>query len=133
MIFVKKKNKNKNFHVFLGAFIWNHPGGRGYVTHDIGLVTCITYFFLQQVQEKLQKVPRNAKTWLKSARSAEKCQKRQDCTVLVLLSAQAERLIVSRFQDFYKLGPSGRVVVHMYVVPSPCHFFSRPLSGPQIT
>ena len=45
--------------------------------------------------------------------------------VLVLLSAQAERFIVSRIQDFQKLGPSGQVVVHMYVVPSPCHFFFK--------
>ena len=51
----------------------------------------------------LQKVPTKANDLLKVPKSAEKVSKRQDFTVLVLLSAQAEKVGVFRIRDFFFL------------------------------
>ena len=56
--------------------------------------------FLQKVPEKSQKVTKNANKWLKSAQKSRKVSKRRDIIVLVLLSAHAERVCVSRMLDF---------------------------------
>ena len=62
------------------------------MTHD--------FFLLQKVPEKSQKVQKNAHKWLKRAQKCRKVSKRRDFLVLVLLSTHAERVGVSRMQDF---------------------------------
>ena len=62
------------------------------MTHD---------FTLTKSAGKSHKVPKNTKKkWLNSAKNANKVSKRRDSILLVLLSAHAKRVGVSRMQDF---------------------------------
>ena len=44
--------------------------------------------------------------WLKSLQKSKKVSERRDCIVLVLLSAQAERVYLSRMRDLQKINKS---------------------------
>ena len=87
-----------------------------HVKCDMWLVTFDGWLFFsikKKCQKKVTKTAKNTDNWLKGAQKSRKVSKRWDFIVLVLLSAHARRVCVSRYTGFSMNRPKVTVLVRI--------------------